>query len=51
LNSQSNRGDFVMTTANTSIGRASLEGFYILETWIDPVTNGVYTLARARKGW
>jgi hypothetical protein len=43
-------GSFDYRSANDSIVRTwgKLEGFYVLETWMDPSTMGVWTLAIAR---
>jgi hypothetical protein len=47
------QGDGLLEYSNvsesTTTASAQLNGFYILQIWVDPKTNGVYTLAVARE--
>jgi hypothetical protein len=43
--------DFSATNSSTLLARGILRGFYALETWTDPQTQGVWTLALAREAF
>jgi len=46
---QSIFSSFGMDEIGTSMSKGTLKGFYVLDTWLDPETKGVYTLAIARE--
>jgi hypothetical protein len=37
------------STSNTVSASAALKGFYVLETWFDPASRGIWTLAIVRE--
>jgi hypothetical protein len=48
LGDQSDKSDGTGSNQYTVYANGSLTGFYVLDTWVDPTTKGVYTLAIAR---
>jgi hypothetical protein len=41
--------DYSNSSESTTVASAQINGFYVLQIWVDPKTDGVYTLAVARE--
>jgi hypothetical protein len=41
--------DYSNSSESTTVTSAQINGFYVLQIWVDPKTDGVYTLAVARE--